>query len=565
MHLKIVSRSSLHCHQNRISLRSTISKTWRLIALLVLLAGCASQPASQRPQVEDRQVMQERPMPTSDYPVSEADQATPYNEQRYQIERAEYYGRLADRRGDQSVEESINAALSAAEFYIQADDMTRAAQSIDKLDSRPFSVQLSVQQRNRYEIILAYTEYARREYRVALNRLQSVFTRVGNQGASDVDESSNRQLVDAMLLGSFCYQELQEYGSAIELLIEREALLFGAPRAETSRYIWQVINNLSIQQRQAVIESTANPLVRNRFEQSMQGQVREAVTAPGQFDQWRDSAITDSKNLVNERWSASTPKMIAVLLPISSRFGKAALAVKDGIEYQHSLNLSPYRPRLDFYDIGSNPLDASQYYAAARRNGADLIIGPLGTEYANQITESANTYQYDSVSGYDIREYQPPTILLGGDQPMGDHFSRLSMSPERQAKIVADRAQALGYVNAALLTPADDTGARTAKAFTRYWLNKGGKLSSSVSYSTTQFDHSTELKQLFNINQSEYRHQRLSRILGYKPEFAAYRRNDIDFIFMIADNQAGRIMRPQINFFSGTKIPVLATSSVYNG
>jgi len=34
---------------------------------------------------------------------------------------------------------------------------------------------------------------------------------------------------------------------------------------------------------------------------------------------------------------------------------------------------------------------------------------------------------------------------------------------------------------------------------------------------------------------------------------------------LIANNESGRIVRPQINFFSGSKVPVYATSSIFNG
>ncbi|MFT6694479.1 MAG: outer membrane PBP1 activator LpoA protein, partial [Neolewinella sp.] len=152
-----------------------------------------------------------------------------------------------------------------------------------------------------------------------------------------------------------------------------------------------------------------------------------------------------------------------------------------------------------------------------------------------------------------------------GDQALDQNMARLTMSPEQQARIVSERAFSRGFVNAALLVSSDSTGARTAQAFSQHWLANGGKLSSTISYSPLQFDHSTELKQLFEINKSEYRMGKLSSTLGFKPEFAPYRRHDIDFIFMISENETGRILRPQITFFSGERVPVLSSSPIYNG
>ena len=73
------------------------------------------------------------------------------------------------------------------------------------------------------------------------------------------------------------------------------------------------------------------------------------------------------------------------------------------------------------------------------------------------------------------------------------------------------------------------------------------------------------IRDRFNINQSQYRHNQLSRTLGFKPKFSAYQRSDIDFILMLANTQTGRLIRPQVNFFSGSKIPVYSTSSIFNG
>lgn len=527
----------------------------------VLITACASGPIA---TVEDRPIRPEsmdENVTNQGYGGSQGDTATPLEDRRYQIEQAEYYRSLAD--SGTSDKDSIDASLSAAEFYIQANDSARAERSITNLSP----AQLDVLQQNRYQVIAAYLEYARGDYNQALDRIYALFGRMqlrqqeaeAEAVASDgpflppAADAVNQQRVDALLLASFCHQALGEYDLAITNLVERESLLFGAARAETTRYIWQVINSMDIAQRQDVIDTTSNAVVRNRFEQSLQGQVGGISRQPSQFDQWRRAAPIPQQNLLESRWDASSPRNIAVLLPLSSRFNKAAQAVRDGIEYQHSLNAANYRPLINVYDVGDSPWQIMQFYAAAQQSGADLIIGPLGKDYANQLSIS-------NQGGPPI-----PTLLLGGDQNLDRATARLTISPEHQGRLVADRATALGHVNAAVLVPNNSTGQRTADAFTRHWLEQGGKLSKTVSYSPRQFDHSTELKQLFDINQSEFRHRKISQVLGFKPKFAAYRRNDIDFIFMIADNKSGRIVRPQIKFFSGASIPVLAPSSIYNG
>ena len=531
---------------------------------MVLLGSCASAPQRPSAHVEDRSVQREA---ANEVNSEQKDKSTPYVERRYHVERAEHFEKLAHRNNTTTAEGhvgpeensySIDAALSSAEFYLQANELIRAQQAIVSLQPQL----LSAVQNDRFEIINAWIEYSRLEYRIALNRLSRVLAQ-----PHFINRLSNQQAVDAWLLSSFCHQALNDFDQAVGALIQREAILVGKARAETSRYIWQVINGLAAEQRQTIIETTANPIVRNRFEQSLHGQVGRHALMPNAFDQWRHQSSNIANNILEGKWSARAPKSIAVLLPVTSRFNKAAQAVSDGIQYQHSLNTSIYKPRVDVYDIGDDPRQVGQYYDAALQNGAELVIGPLGKEYANFLNNH-NLSRYQN-GGYPKSNLSPglsrPLILLGGDQPLRRGIHRLTMSPERDARMVAERAFASGYINAALLVPLTTNGQRSADAFTRYWLANGGKLSKAIGYSPKQFDHSTELKQLFDINQSEYRHNRISQTLGYKPKYASYRRSDIDFVFMIADNDSGRIVRPQINFFGGSNIPVLASSTVYNG
>ncbi len=337
----------------------------------------------------------------------------------------------------------------------------------------------------------------------------------------------------------------------------------GAARSETTRYIWQLISALPVEQRQEIFQSSENALVRNRFEQSLNAERAKVALAPQQFNRWQEAPSEQTKQTLVNNWTANSPRNIAILLPITSKFESAANALKDGIEYQHAANQSPFRPQLQFYDIGDNPNLAGQYYASAVQSGADFIIGPLGKDYANQISR----YSYDAYGDSGTSSYQsrPNTLLLGGDTPLNASTSRFTMSPEMEGARIAERAWKDGHLSAGLLVNESRSSQRTVAAFTQKWQNLGGKISKMVSYSPAQYDHTTELKQLFAVNQSEYRHKAISRTLGFKPKFTAYQRADIDFVLMIADTKAGRLIRPQVNFFSGSKVPVYATSDIFDG
>jgi len=547
------------------------------IASLLFTASCATQspaPSVDATKSKAPQVTTSPKRPSHSVPK---DQATPLPERNISLERAQYYQDLANGGG---IEQQIDAQLSAAENYIQAKRFEDAKQPITGLATQG----LTKEQRDRLSIINAYISYSEGDNYGALSKLNTLLLETQPQRiapsveeqevevapSEDTDTSEtievkadpqpiivrqqrlNTQQVDALLLSSFCYQKLGNYDAAISALITREGALTGQARTETTRYIWQVINFIDIGQRQLIIDSSNNPLVANRLEQSLQGQVSQQNIAPQQFRQWANNEQTASeKQLITSNWGENSARKIAVLLPLTSKFNKAAQAVMDGIKYQNEINSSEFRPELQFYDIGADQAQTIQYYNAAIQNGADFIIGPLGKGQANQIARQAGA--------------RTPTILLGGDVPVGGAITRLTMSPELEGIRVAERALKEGHLNAAILANDSRKNQRTIDAFSQHWLQAGGKINTVVRYDKSQYDHSPQLKQMFDITSSESRMKQLSDTLGFKPKFSAHQRNDLDFIFMLSDNQSGRIVRPQINFFSGSKIPVYSTSDIFNG
>lgn len=522
---------------------------------LILLTSCASTPVYQPAEVETRDVKIEEPLLTpAPLETPNPDLATDaLKVEDINSSRARYFEQQSQQSNQTTTR--IDSALSSAEYYIQANDYRNAQQVALGLAS----ARLGKVQYDRLRVINAYVAYAQGDDAGTLAELRPVLD-YRPPTAEPVDDRLpslpveprlSTQQVDALLLSSFAYQRQQDFDSAIDALIKREGALVGSARIETTRYIWQVINSLTPERRRSIIASSEYPLVRNRLEQSLGTQVGNAPQAPQQFAQWREDPNAQLKQSIINDWNAASPRSIAVLLPLTSRFGKAANAVLDGINYQHQQNASPYRPELRVYDIGENPFLAKQYYSAAIQSGADFVIGPLGKDYANQINSygSAGT----------------PTLLLGGDTQLAGGINRFNMGPEAEGYRVAERAWKDGHLSAALLVPDDPASQRSVNAFSQRWLEYGGKINKVITYSPKQYDHSVELKQLFDINQSRYRHSKLSGVLGFKPKFSPYLRSDIDFVFMIANNTAGRLVRPQINFFSGGRVPVYATSSIFNG
>ena len=278
MHPKLTARKEL------VLVTHTHYFSWLGLALALFISGCSSTPNS-TPVEERRVVLEEDFAAPSSTDADDELTSAPLEDTRYKIEQAQRYENLAANRSDQ---EAADAILSAAEFYIQADDSEQAEQAVLALDPST----LGPTQRKRYQIIRAYAAYARGENRAALARVESVL----NDG--DASFEHRQQQVDALLLTSLIQQRLGDIEPALDALLQRESLLTGEARAETSRYIWQVIDTISMAEREAIMATADNLRLRNRLEQSMTGQVGNLQQAPNQFEQWRGEEVESALQMV---------------------------------------------------------------------------------------------------------------------------------------------------------------------------------------------------------------------------------------------------------------------------
>ena len=579
-------------------------KIWLGVISLLALSSCANNPYLNRPtptedKTSDQTVVTESPVEApiedTDLYVETVQEASANQTTREQAARAQHYQEKATLESDKNAR--IEATLSAAEHYIQANQPKKATELLGLMTD-------TISRQDHYHrsiIVFAYADYAQGYYQQALTRLapltasthdqtvenleddidiESTLTPVNTNEISDgtplesdveirnyidseeqieTQEPLTAQQVDALLLSSLCYQALGQHELAIAALIRREGALYGSAKAETTRYIWQIIQTIPEPNRQLMVEQSANAQVKNRVQQSLAGQIGDVQSQPQQFNQWReDDYESQISNLSKGEWNATSPRSVYVLLPLNSRYRKAATAVKSGIEREHFLNNSAFSPTLKFYDIGDNPLQIGQYYRAAIRAGADFIIGPIGKTYSNEANRHLGLFNQGL-------ERRTPILMLGGDQPLSDQAYRLSMSPELEGQRAAEKAWRDGHLSAGILVDSSNNSQRVINGFRQKWLELGGKINSIIEYLPHQFDHSNQLKQLFGVHASERRHRQVSATLGLTPKFSPYQRGDIDFVLMVANSKTGRVVRPQINFYTNQQIPVYSTSAIYNG
>lgn len=269
-----------------------------------------------------------------------------------------------------------------------------------------------------------------------------------------------------------------------------------------------------------------------------------------------DQQIIESL-LNRQQQDVSLPKHIALLLPFSSKFGKAAEAIRDGFlaayYARHMKNIQSIR----IYDISAsgeeNRAAVLAIYQQAIAEGADFIVGPLDKAAITHIASAAPLSTPTLALNYALEDSVPPNLYQFG------------LSPEDEARQVAERTWLDGHVNAVTLTPSGPWGERVMQAFSQRWLEIGGKLVSQENYNPADKDFSRPIRRLLNIDDSRRRYRSLSSLLNRKLKYTERRRQDIDFVFVAAYPRQARQIRPQLKFYHASDVPVYATSHVFTG
>ena len=255
------------------------------------------------------------------------------------------------------------------------------------------------------------------------------------------------------------------------------------------------------------------------------------------------------------RVAGQPPANLALLLPLKGSFSDAANAIRDGLfaAYYDSPD-SAMHPQLRLYDTGNTAETALAAYQQAVSEGAQFAIGPLRKEAVQAIA---------------MQEELPVPILalnhVQGEPPISSKLYQFGLPPEDEAREVARMAWRDGHRRSIAMIPANDWGERVFVAFVAEWQTLGGEILEVQRYDTKQTDHGDSISTSLNLNSSKARRKQVSSLLGEKLEFEPRRRQDVDFVFLLASPRQARLIRPQLSFYRASTVPVYSTSQVFTG
>jgi len=444
--------------------------------------------------------------------------------------------------------EQYHLQLQAIAILIRGNDLARAATLLDAI---PEST-LNEADGQFYRVNRAAIAVAEQRPDNALTLLASV----PQQGPHVAEFHRLRALAYA--------QRSEYYLSARERVLLDGRLEDPDLQLENDTLLWETLNNLGDTQLQQLRTAPPPDALSGWLElmELTRLYLQQPDTLAEVIPHWQRrypghpaSRAFTARLLETMRLAGQAPASVALLLPLKGQLADAASAVRDGVvAAYYDTPASGPRPRLRIYDSGVLPASALSAYRLAVAEGAEFIIGPLRKESVEAILTQT--------------ELPVPVLALNQiDTDLPDTTGRFQfgLAPEDESREAARRAWRDGYTRCIALLPDTEWGERVYAAFEEEWHKLGGVVMEAQRYDPAKADHSAAITAALNLDNSKARHRQLTAHLGRQLDFETRRRQDMDFVFLLASPAQGRLIRPQLSFYRATSVPVFATSLVYGG
>ncbi len=251
------------------------------------------------------------------------------------------------------------------------------------------------------------------------------------------------------------------------------------------------------------------------------------------------------------------PQRIALLLPLTGELALPARAVMEGFLSSYYLDLKRRSPAsrtvvVELYDSEGNVVRGLETYRQLVAEGrTDLVVGPLSKRVLRQL--SANY----------VDSFPLPVLALNYDITLEPGKAlAFSLLPEDEVRQVVELAVAEKRRRAVVLAPDNNWGQRLADAFERGFEESNGAVSAIARYSASDTSVAEAVREVFGVNDSRLRRDLFQRITGVKVFFEDWYRQDIDSVFLVANPQRTRLIRPQFKFYSDDRALIYSMSEV---
>jgi outer membrane PBP1 activator LpoA protein len=352
---------------------------------------------------------------------------------------------------------------------------------------------------------------------------------------------------------------LGHLAEAVHTLVAREALLSPGELAASRQHLWDALRAGVAAGGDLTVPAGSDPVTAGWLELARvaaSGSRNPFVAGP-RLQAWRAKYPHHpaESTVVPTLFAAAGAErellsQVALLLPLSGRAAASADALRDGFMTAYYQQDAAHRPQVRIYDVGN---DAVGVYQRAVGDGANVVVGPLTKEHVQAVAALA-----------------PPGVItialnvLPDTAPVPPRFYQFALAPEDEARQVAERLLAQGQKVGVALVPSGEWGTRVLAAFRTALEAGGGKLVMTRNYSSAMTDFSDVLGELLGFGASRARYRALASALGASFEFVPRRQEDLQFILVLGQPGAGRLIRPQLKYLYAGDLPVYSISDIYD-
>lgn len=298
----------------------------------------------------------------------------------------------------------------------------------------------------------------------------------------------------------------------------------------------------------------------------------DAVRLPNELSRWKNmfpNAV--NYNLLPEQVIALlnvepfAPQRIGLLLPLSGKLAKQAELVRDGFmaNYQFSSNVV-----IEIIDTGLLSIEEIETVLLDKQ--IDFLVGPLQKEKIEEFDAS------DVIKGITQLNLNIPEIMpnylgavnksINAELPanIAPKFY-FSLSPEDEIEQAIEFFLENGVKNPAVIYADNTLGKRLFERFNQVWSAATEETVEAIAF-RNKSKLGKAVEDLLDVTSSEARIAEMVKLLGRELETEARSRTDIDAVYVIANSQQTRLIKPffdvSISAF-GNRLPIYASSRSY--
>lgn len=522
------------------------TRSFPFVLIMLLFAGCGSQPIKDEPLPTGQIEMAKELLDSGDYTAAAAEF----------LKLAESAPSTLDVGTPSMLKPDYQ--ISAAEAYIKSGESLEARKVIALVDQNSFDESVDSALIIRYKLSNARIAEIDQQPEKVIEELDQISN-------DNVDGSAFQKEILQMRIAAFEKLESPIDAARSRTLID-PLLESDLAQNENRRAIWSAVHQLEPASLEQLQMDPEDPLAGwIKLSMIAKQSIFNTTAFNAQIDQWRLSYPNHPAEnpILGELFDKSKSlgskvSSIALLLPQNGRFAQAGAAVRDGfLSAWYSENNQPDQPMVRVYDADADSI--LDVYQQAIEEGADLVVGPLEKNALKTLLSLPKL----PVRTLALNQLDDESLTQFRAHVESDHFYQFGLSPGQEANQIAIKAWAEGYSHALAITPEGAWGDRLFEAFKIQYEELGGIILEHQQFVTSTTEYPTVVSQLLNIDDSKQRLNSLTKVLNRKIKFEPRPRKDMDFIFMAALPVHARQIRPQLLFHRASRVPVIATSHTF--